>query len=777
MLLGVLFGFLSFGTSVHGSVKQSGTTSTRLFENVTSGLSLKNSTSSDVDDLGSRIRRNESVSLNVAQIHLQLREEVSAINLTAANYSFNEDAVRQIQQSVTNYATLISDVAGTHNLSYDTRRAAIESYLGLIVTVADVMGSRRVTTGAVSDSLTNAILHGARALVILQTHASDNHSIAIGVPPSRYIGGGFIEAVHLGASSIQGAPGSQGAQQDAVVYSNTHAAFVLDPRAAFFRRRANVPKFEAVAIVEFSDDSLFPSAENQSRPAWVGSSILSVSLGSPVRDLIDMNRLCGTYVYSIKSNSVPTRSTTSHPGTNLKPKCVYYNHSLLSWRGDGCSLTFANSTHATCCCNHLTSFAVLIEEEEMTTKDSLAIETITWVSVGGSVFFLLLSAFTILGTPELHKQLHYKILLNLIFALASSQITFFFISVPTSTIPCKLVALLLLYTILSALAWMNVEGHELFHTFVRTDVWHHSQSDAALLRRYATVAWGLPLIITLVALMDSDGLISTSETRSSNDTRVDVSISHCWFNPESSIRWVFLAPMLIAVSTGIVFTTIVLWTVMKLLRAQKLGKESSVEAVTGRAKVAFMIMSLTGSGWVFGVLMLLKIGLAWTPYAFTIASGGQGVLVFFFHVRDQTGEHCICGLTIAISRSTPKKLVAIFYFLWELLFSQGIFHTDLITRQVPSVPRCETSLCVSISCVGIGRGNRACTRNLTEFTGGNVLWLQSNESRGNGSCTLIPSCKPHQLNPVPLRFHKNVTLWQCTSNLSHQIGALLLLWT
>lgn len=49
-----------------------------------------------------------------------------------------------------------------------------------------------------------------------------------------------------------------------------------------------------------------------------------------------------------------------------KPICVFWNHSILvsgtgGWSARGCEVVFRNESHVSCQCNHMTSFAVLMD--------------------------------------------------------------------------------------------------------------------------------------------------------------------------------------------------------------------------------------------------------------------------------------------------------------------------------------------------------------------------------------------------------------------------------
>ena len=47
------------------------------------------------------------------------------------------------------------------------------------------------------------------------------------------------------------------------------------------------------------------------------------------------------------------------PDSPAHPVCVFWDYELSAWSNSGCSLLNSNSTHSTCRCDHLASFAIM----------------------------------------------------------------------------------------------------------------------------------------------------------------------------------------------------------------------------------------------------------------------------------------------------------------------------------------------------------------------------------------------------------------------------------
>uniref|UniRef100_A0A9J8AN54 Cadherin EGF LAG seven-pass G-type receptor 1b n=1 Tax=Cyprinus carpio carpio TaxID=630221 RepID=A0A9J8AN54_CYPCA len=134
------------------------------------------------------------------------------------------------------------------------------------------------------------------------------------------------------------------------------------------------------------------------------------------------------------------------------------NQSLVSgggaWSSKGCELVFRNSTHISCQCNHMTSFAVLMDISKREVKHS-------------HLFWIIC-------------------ILN---------------SVILSIFVCTVVAILLHYSYMCAFAWMFVEGLHIYRML--TEMRNINQGH---MRFYYAIGWGIPAVITGLAVgLDPQG--------------------------------------------------------------------------------------------------------------------------------------------------------------------------------------------------------------------------------------------------------------------------------
>ena len=105
------------------------------------------------------------------------------------------------------------------------------------------------------------------------------------------------------------------------------------------------------------DQLLVPSQRPNSTLRFVNSRVISASLGN------------GRHVQL----QDPVKITLKHLKSDnvSRPVCVYWDYSSQTWSNSGCQLGSTNRTHTTCKCDHLTNFALIMEEGESEATPSL----------------------------------------------------------------------------------------------------------------------------------------------------------------------------------------------------------------------------------------------------------------------------------------------------------------------------------------------------------------------------------------------------------------------
>lgn len=310
-----------------------------------------------------------------------------------------------------------------------------------------------------------------------------------------------------------------------------------------------------------------------------------------------------------------------HQEQNLsKPKCVFWNFSeetnLGHWSDYGCSVLNTNDTHTVCSCNHLTSFAVLmnIHGIEITEKHALTLNVITYIGCITSIGCLLLAFLTFAVLKGLHCDRN-TIHMNLCATLMLGEILFLAgISQTQNQVTCAVIAGFLHYLFLSAFAWMLMEGLQLYVMLI--EVFEPEQSRARL---YYVVSYGTPaLIVALSAAVYPSGY-GTEE--------------YCWLTTQNYFVLAFAAPVALVLMANSAFLTLAICMMCdhsKAMAAARNRDTSKLQTFRSWIKGAIVLLCLLGLTWLLGFLYVNEqtIGIA---YAFTVVNILQGVFIFIFY--------------------------------------------------------------------------------------------------------------------------------------------------
>ncbi|KAM5238815.1 adhesion G-protein coupled receptor D1 [Ctenodactylus gundi] len=285
------------------------------------------------------------------------------------------------------------------------------------------------------------------------------------------------------------------------------------------------------------------------------------------------------------------------------------------WSSQGCVLAEGNLTYSICRCTHLTNFAILMQVVplELTRGHQVALSSISYV--GCSLSLLCLAAtlvtFAVLSSVSTIRNQRYHIHANLSFAVLVAQVlllTSFHLQ--PGTVPCRALAMLLHYFLLSAFAWMLVEGLHLYSLVIKV-----FGAEAGRHRCYYAIGWGSPLLICTISLWFAVDSYGTS--------------NNCWLSLGSGAIWAFVAPALlvIVVNVGIL---IAVTRVISQMSADNCRVHGDPGAFRLTAKAVAVLLPILGTSWAFGVLAVNDRTLVF-QYMFAVLNSLQGLLIFLFH--------------------------------------------------------------------------------------------------------------------------------------------------
>nr|XP_008177211.2 cadherin EGF LAG seven-pass G-type receptor 1 isoform X4 [Chrysemys picta bellii] len=294
-----------------------------------------------------------------------------------------------------------------------------------------------------------------------------------------------------------------------------------------------------------------------------------------------------------------------------KPVCVFWNHSIIvggtgGWSSKGCELFSRNQSHVSCQCNHMTSFAVLMDISKRENGEVLPLKIVTYTTVSISLVALLMTFILLVLIRTLRSNLH-SIHKNLVAALFFSELVFLIgINQTENPFVCTVIAILLHYFYMSTFAWMFVEQLHIYRmlTEVRNINFGH-------MRFYYVVGWGIPAIITGLAVgLDPQGYGNPD---------------FCWLSVHDTLIWSFAGPIVIVV---VINTVIFILAVKASCRRRQRSFERT--GVISVLRTAFLLLLLISATWLLG-LMAVNSDVMTFHYLFAIFSCLQGLFIFFFH--------------------------------------------------------------------------------------------------------------------------------------------------
>ncbi|XP_072032041.1 adhesion G-protein coupled receptor G2-like isoform X1 [Amphiura filiformis] len=347
---------------------------------------------------------------------------------------------------------------------------------------------------------------------------------------------------------------------------------------------------------------------------------------------------------------------------NTSTTCVYWDFSkhggIGDWAEDGCELMSAESGKITCHCNHLTSFAVLLDFSGHHARGSepgtlnFTLDIISKVGCAFSIVGLCLTLMIFLCCRGLRISLQRKILIQFCISMLGLYFAFLIgIDSTHSEIGCIIVAALLHYFVLTTVLWMGVEARHMYITLV-------TEADRAgrkFMIKASFFAWGVGLIPVGVVLAIKQ--------------RNYIAPSYCFVAPDYGLFFGLLLPI------GLVFlhNTIIFGLVARKLlgskayvmksdlenRESEIGDEeechkTGVGEIFKRLLNAFAVSILLGITWVFGFLAIEEARFAFQLF-FCICNSFQGVLIFILFCFGQKDvRKIICARCFSEPPSQPK---------------------------------------------------------------------------------------------------------------------------
>ncbi|KHN75537.1 Latrophilin-3 [Toxocara canis] len=303
-----------------------------------------------------------------------------------------------------------------------------------------------------------------------------------------------------------------------------------------------------------------------------------------------------------------------HTTDVANPQCVFWDTMARVWSDRGCTMLRTSDESTDCSCDHLTSFAILMDvtgklDITLGPESAAALNIITIVGCVLSIICLLLS-FLVFTCFRSLWNVRNTIHRNLCLCLLIAELTFVVgIDRTENKAVCASIAVILHYFFLASFCWMLLEGYQLYLMLIQV-----FEPDNVKILLYFLWAYGFPAIIVAV----SAGVAWPSYGTP----------NYCWINVDTPTIWAFVGPITVVIIANIVFLAVALKVVMSV----KSRDRTRVERMAGWLKGSGTLLCLLGVTWIFGYAMIVSKAEAVFAYIFTILNCIQGVFIFVLHV-------------------------------------------------------------------------------------------------------------------------------------------------
>ncbi|XP_029978638.1 adhesion G-protein coupled receptor G2 [Sphaeramia orbicularis] len=369
--------------------------------------------------------------------------------------------------------------------------------------------------------------------------------------------------------------------------------------------------------------------------------LVSPVLGSSVANL-SIHNLRENIKFAIR-NGQPVNST-------FKASCVFWDFTLNGgrggWSSDGCFVVNATSEQTYCSCNHLTSFAILLDlsREGISDRQQAQILTfITYIGCGVSAVFLAITLLTYLSFEKLLRDIPAKILVQLCMSLLFLNLVFLmdgWLALYQATGLCISTAFFLHYFLLTSFTWAGLEALHMYLSIVRVFTPYLSR----YMLKFSLMGWGIPLIIVVIIIaVDKDNYGLVTYGKYTDGTTDDF----CWLRNDIAFYVGVVAYFILIFALCLLVFIVVMVQLARIKRQNPQNQSPNRGVMTDLRSIAGLII-LLGLTWGFALF-------AWGPlympfvYLFSIFNSLQGFFVFVFHcavkenVRRQWRTYLCCG--------------------------------------------------------------------------------------------------------------------------------------
>ncbi|KFW92759.1 G-protein coupled receptor 64, partial [Phalacrocorax carbo] len=347
-------------------------------------------------------------------------------------------------------------------------------------------------------------------------------------------------------------------------------------------------------------------------PSLKNASLISNVISSSVANLT---------IGNLKTNVTVTLQNIKPNQDNSTVRCVFWDFSKNGghggWSYEGCIVKESRVNETVCSCNHLTSFAVLMNlygNTPLSPTQELVLTFISYIGCGLSAIFLSITLVTYIAFEKIRRDYPSKILIQLCAALLLLNLVFLldsWIALYDTRGLCIAVAVFLHYFLLVSFTWMGLEAFHMylalvkvFNTYVRKYI-----------LKFCIVGWGLPAVVVSIVLAvspDNYGLITTGRVSASRPDEF------CWIKNTIVFYITAVGYFCVVFLINISMFIVVLIQLCRIKKKKQLGaqRKTSIQDLRSVAGLTFLL----GITWGFAFFTVNEV----FTYLFTIFNTLQG---------------------------------------------------------------------------------------------------------------------------------------------------------
>ncbi|CAH2220595.1 adhesion G- coupled receptor G2 [Pelobates cultripes] len=383
----------------------------------------------------------------------------------------------------------------------------------------------------------------------------------------------------------------------------------------------------------FENTAFFKDSSLSERNLSLVSKVISSSVGN-----LSITNLTENVTVALKINGLENHTV----------KCVFWdfngNNGQGGWESSGCFVDNTTQNETVCKCNHLTSFAILMDvyQTVLNPTDTVILTFITYIGCGISAIFLSVTLVTYIAFEKIRRDYPSKILIQLCAALIGLNLAFLlspWIAL-YNNIPglCIAAAAFLHYFLIVSITWMGLEAFHMYFSLVKV----FNTYVRKYMLKFCVIGWGCPAIVVAIILAVNKDLYGLQSHGTFPDGSPD---EMCWI--KDIIFYITVVGYF-----GIIFLLNVSMFIVVLIQLCRIKKQKQLGY---QRKTTFQdLRSVTGITFLLGITWGLAFfsfgpGKIAILYLFTILNSLQGFFIFIFYcvakenVRKQWRRYLCCG--------------------------------------------------------------------------------------------------------------------------------------